>query len=219
MLKAKNISKSYQERQVLKNASMEVCKGEMVAIMGSSGAGKSTLLHILGTLDTADTGELWLNSINVNTLKGNHLATFRNKNIGFVFQNHNLLPEFNALENMIIPALIAGIKPAEAEKSARELAVLLGIDHVLENKPSQLSGGEQQRTAVARAVINKPAILLADEPTGNLDVANAESLHRLLSDLKKEFQQTIITVTHNPDLAALCDRTLYMREGHLYEHP
>lgn len=213
MLKATNIHKKYGELTVLKGVSLEINKGEIVSIVGSSGAGKSTLLHILGTLDTADSGEIYLEDQAVNQLKGKNLAHFRNTHIGFVFQFHHLLPEFTALENVCIPGWIAGKKKAEVEAEAAKLLEKLGLSDKMENKPSQLSGGQQQRVAVARALINQPSIVFADEPTGNLDSQNAKDLHDLFVQLRNEFNQTFLIVTHNEDLANMSDRVLHMKDG------
>lgn len=213
MLKALNIYKSYGEVNVLKGVDIAINKGEIVSIVGSSGAGKSTLLHILGTLDKADKGETFLNNEPIHLLKGKTLASFRNKHIGFVFQFHHLLPEFTALENVCIPGWIANRKKQEVKQEAEKLLELLGLKNRLENKPQQLSGGEQQRVAVARALINKPSIVFADEPTGNLDSKHAKELHQLFLQLKNELQQTFLIVTHNEELAALSSRTLHMKDG------
>lgn len=213
MLSAKGIHKRYDHLAVLKGVDVEINKGEIVSIVGSSGAGKSTLLHILGTLDSADRGEVILNGQHLETLKGTRLSAFRNRHIGFVFQFHHLLPEFSALENVCIPGWIAGEKKKEVVIKATELLKTLGLGNRLENKPQQLSGGEQQRVAVARALINSPAIVMADEPTGNLDSANAKELHRLFIDLRKEFNQTFLIVTHNEELAKMSDRILHMKDG------
>ncbi|OYY16083.1 MAG: lipoprotein ABC transporter ATP-binding protein [Sphingobacteriia bacterium 35-40-8] len=188
-------------------------KGEIVSILGSSGAGKSSLLHILGTLDKADTGTITINNQSVEGLKGKELAAFRNKHIGFVFQFHHLLPEFSALENVCIPGWIAGRKRKEVQDQAAELLEKLGMGNRKEHKPQELSGGEQQRVAVARALINQPVIVFADEPTGNLDSKNAKELHDLFVSLRNEFQQTFLIVTHNEELAAMSDRSLFMRDG------
>lgn len=190
-----------------------VGQGEIVSIVGSSGAGKSTLLHILGTLDQADAGNVVLAGEQVTKLTGRRLADFRNRHIGFVFQFHHLLPEFTALENVCIPGWISGAKKAAVKKRAEEMLALLGLSHRLEHKPGGLSGGEQQRVAVARALINNPSVVFADEPTGNLDSANAKDLHQLFFDLRKEFGQTFLIVTHNEDLAQLSDRTITMKDG------
>ena len=213
MLIGKNIHKRYGTVQVLRGVDIDIKKGEIVSIVGSSGAGKSTLLHILGTLDKADRGSVELNDAEVSSLQGKKLADFRNKNIGFVFQFHHLLPEFTALENVCIPGWLAGRKKKEVEDKAKELLSLLGLSERLENKPNQMSGGEQQRVAVARALINNPSIVFADEPTGNLDSANANELHQLFFDLRKKFNQTFLIVTHNEELAKLSDRVLYMKDG------
>lgn len=213
MVQAENITKSYGSLQVLKGVSLSVKKGEVVAIVGASGAGKSTLLHILGTLDKPDSGRLLLNGTNVSGLDEELLAAFRNKSIGFVFQFHNLLPEFTALENVMIPALIARYDERQVRERAIELLEMLGLGGRLNHKPAALSGGEQQRTAVARALINNPALILADEPSGNLDSKNAQELHRLFFDLRDRLSQTFIIVTHNPEFAAMADRQLEIRDG------
>ena len=213
MLKANGIHKYYEKLHVLKGVDITVKKGEIVSIVGSSGAGKSTLLHILGTLDEPARGEIFLGDVAVHTLKGKNLAAFRNKEIGFVFQFHHLLPEFTALENVCIPGWIAGRRKKEVEDSAIKLLQMLGLGDRLDNKPNMLSGGEQQRVAVARALINKPAIVFADEPTGNLDSKNAKELHDLFVRLRNEFEQTFLIVTHNEELAGMSDRTLHMRDG------
>jgi lipoprotein-releasing system ATP-binding protein len=213
MLKAQNITKKYEQLAVLKGVSIEVKKAEIVSIVGSSGAGKSTLLHILGTLDQADSGSISINNQAIDQLKGRSLAAFRNKHIGFVFQFHHLLPEFSALENVSIPGWIAGRNKKEVEADAIALLTKLGLGNRIEHKPQQLSGGEQQRVAVARALINKPVIIFADEPTGNLDSKNARELHELFVSLRNEFQQTFLIVTHNEELAGMSDRRLYMKDG------
>src|ERR1700716_3859630 len=213
MLKAEHISKKYGSLQVLKSVDIMIEKGEIVSIVGSSGAGKSTLLHILGTLDKADQGQVDMNGIGLNSLQGKELAAFRNKHIGFVFQFHHLLPEFNALENVCIPGWLAKRKKSEVKEKAEKLLGLLGLSSRLENKPNALSGGEQQRVAVARALINNPDIVFADEPTGNLDSANAMELHKLFFALRNEFSQTFLIVTHNEELAQMSDRTLHMKDG------
>ena len=213
MLSAKNIQKKYGQLQVLKGVDINITKGEIVSIVGSSGAGKSTLLHILGTLDKADAGEITINNQRVDKLSGKKLAAFRNKEIGFVFQFHHLLPEFSALENVCIPGWIAGGKKREVQARAEELLKTLGLINRLENKPQQLSGGEQQRVAVARALINNPSIVMADEPTGNLDSTNAKELHQLFIDLRKQFNQTFLIVTHNEELAQMSDRIIHMKDG------
>ena len=213
MLSGKNIYKRYGALEVLRGVNIEVKRGEVVSIAGPSGSGKSTLLHILGTLDKADIGEVTVNGTIINSLNGKKLAAFRNKHIGFVFQFHHLLPEFTALENVRIPGWLAGRRKKEVELKAKELLDLLGLTERLENKPNQLSGGEQQRVAVARALINNPDIVFADEPTGNLDSANAKELHQLFFDLRSKFDQTFLIVTHNEELAKLSDRVLYMKDG------
>jgi lipoprotein-releasing system ATP-binding protein len=213
MLKAQHITKKYGSLEVLKGVNIEINQGEIVSIVGSSGAGKSTLLHILGTLDKADEGAIWLNEQRIDQLNGKKLAAFRNNHIGFVFQFHHLLPEFTALENVSIPAWIAGQKKKETTTRAIELLTTLGLGDRMENKPQQLSGGEQQRVAVARALINNPSIVFADEPTGNLDSANAKELHDLFVRLRNDFNQTFLIVTHNEELAGMSDRTLHMKDG------
>lgn len=213
MITGKNIQKRYGTVEVLRGVDIEIRKGEVVAIAGPSGSGKSTLLHILGTLDKADAGSVTMNNTIVNDLKGKKLAAFRNKHIGFVFQFHHLLPEFTAWENVCIPGWLAGRKKAEVKEKAEELLKMLGLSHRMENKPNEMSGGEQQRVAVARALINNPDIVFADEPTGNLDSANARELHQLFFDLRSTFNQTFLIVTHNEELAKLSDRVLYMKDG------
>ena len=213
MITGKNIHKRYGKVEVLKGVDVEINKGEVVSIVGPSGSGKSTLLHILGTLDKADTGEVSMNNTIINSLSGKKLAAFRNKHIGFVFQFHHLLPEFTAVENICIPGWLAGRKKTEVKTEAERLLKMLGLSQRMENKPNQLSGGEQQRVAVARALINKPDIIFADEPTGNLDSANAKELHQLFFDLRKQFNQTFLIVTHNAELAQLSDRVLHMKDG------
>ncbi len=213
MITGKNIFKRYGTVEVLRGVDIKVEKGEVAAIAGPSGSGKSTLLHILGTLDKADMGEVMMNDTMIGSLSGKKLAAFRNKHIGFVFQFHHLLPEFTALENVCIPGWLAGRKKGEVKEKAEELLKMLGLSHRMENKPNQMSGGEQQRVAVARALINNPAIVMADEPTGNLDSANAKELHQLFFDLRNKFNQTFLIVTHNEELAKLSDRVLYMKDG------
>ena len=215
MLEARQIEKSYGVLQVLKAVDLTINKGEIVSIVGSSGAGKSTLLHILGTLDTPDKGEVLLHGNRIDKLTGNALARFRNKNIGFIFQFHHLLPEFTALENVCIPGWIAGTKKAETEKKASKLLETLGLKDRLQNKPNQLSSGEQQRVAVARALINDPQIVMADEPTGNLDSANGRDLYKLFIELRDKFQQTFLIVTHNEELAQMGDRVVVMKDGRI----
>lgn len=213
MLTGKNIYKRYGTVEVLKGVDLTINRGEIVSIVGPSGSGKSTLLHILGTLDKADSGDVRMNEISINSLKGNKLAAFRNKHIGFVFQFHHLLPEFSALENVCIPGWLAGKKKQAVKEEALRLLEMLNLSSRIENKPNQLSGGEQQRVAVARALINKPDIVFADEPTGNLDTANAKELHQLFFDLRKQFSQTFLIVTHNEELATLSDKILHMKDG------
>ena len=215
MLTARNLHKTYGSLEVLKGVDVDIKEGEIVSIVGSSGAGKSTLLHILGTLDRSDRGEINLNGVDVNALSAKKLASFRNNSIGFVFQFHHLLPEFTARENVCIPGWIAGKKKKEVEGRAESLLKKLGLGARLQNKPQALSGGEQQRVAVARALINQPKILFADEPTGNLDSVNAKELHQLFFDLRKEFNQTFLIVTHNEELAQMSDRLLHMKDGRI----
>lgn len=213
MLSGKNIHKRYGAVEVLKGLDIDIQKGEVVSIAGPSGSGKSTLLHILGTLDRPDRGTISMNNTGINSLSPKKMAAFRNKHIGFVFQFHHLLPEFTALENACIPGWLAGRKKTEVKNEAEKLLKMLGLSHRMENKPNQLSGGEQQRVAVARALINQPDIVMADEPTGNLDTANAKDLHQLFFDLRSKFNQTFLIVTHNEELAKLSDRILHMQDG------
>lgn len=213
MLSAKNITRSYDHLQVLKGVSLDIKQGEIVSIIGSSGAGKSTLLHIIGTLDRPDEGIITLRGQRIDNLGGKKLAEFRNRHMGFVFQFHHLLPEFTALENVCIPGWLAGRKKKETEENGRKLLETLGLKDRVDNKPSALSGGEQQRVAIARALINNPDIVFADEPTGNLDSANAYELHRLFVKLRDELQQTFLIVTHNEELAKMSDRVLHMKDG------
>jgi len=213
MLTGKNIYKRYGSLEVLRGVNVEIIRGEVVAIVGPSGCGKSTLLHILGSLDQADMGDIVINNTALSVLSGNKLASFRNKHIGFVFQFHHLLPEFTALENVCIPGWLAGRGKNEVKDKAEGLLKMLGLFERNENKPNQLSGGEQQRVAVARALINNPDIVFADEPTGNLDSANAQELHQLFFDLRKQFNQTFLIVTHNEELSQLSDRVLHMKDG------
>jgi lipoprotein-releasing system ATP-binding protein len=213
MLKASGIYKSYGPLQVLKGIDLEIQKGEIVSIVGASGAGKSTLLQILGTLDQADKGTLSINDTTISHLKEKELAMFRNKEVGFIFQFHNLLPEFTALENVCIPGFLGNKNRNETEQRAEHLLEILGLSSRINHKPSALSGGEQQRTAVARALINSPSIIFADEPSGNLDSQNAEELHALFFKLRQEFQQTFVIVTHNEALANGADRKLEMKDG------
>ena len=213
MLTGRNIFKSYDNLQVLKGVDVNIRQGEIVSIVGPSGCGKSTLLHILGTLDRPTSGAIQLDGKDLELMNSKTLASFRNRNIGFVFQFHHLLPEFTALENICIPGWIAGRAKKEVADKATELLRLLGLENRSENKPQQLSGGEQQRVAVARALINQPKIIFADEPTGNLDSANAKELHQLFFDLREQFNQTFLIVTHNEDLAQMSDRLLHMKDG------
>lgn len=213
MLIASGIEKNYGNLQVLKGVDISIKKGQIVSIVGSSGAGKSTLLHILGTLDKADKGNINIAGEQIEKLSGKSLARFRNRHIGFIFQFHHLLPEFTALENVCIPGWISGAKKSALENRAKELLSTLGLSERFENKPSQLSGGEQQRVAVARALINQPSVIMADEPTGNLDSQNANDLHQLFIDLRNKFQQTFLIVTHNEELAKMSDRILQMKDG------
>ena len=216
MIRTEGIKKRYGSLQVLKGIDIRVERGEIISIFGASGAGKTTFLQILGTLDDADEGEIYYDDVNVRTLKENQLARFRNRHIGFVFQFHHLLPEFTALENVCIPAFILGVPRKEAEEQAMELLEDLNLAARAGHKPSELSGGEQQRVAVARALINKPAVLLADEPSGNLDSRNKKELHELLLRIHEEKEQTIIIVTHDKELSAIAHRRLLMKDGKLY---
>ena len=213
MIQATGIHKSYGNLNVLKGIDFRVARREIVSIVGASGAGKSTLLHIIGTLDKADRGQLFIDGTEVNKLNDTDLAAFRNRKIGFVFQFHHLLPEFTAIENICIPAYIGGMGKKEATEKAERLLDYLNLTERKNHKPSELSGGEQQRVAVARALINEPAVVLADEPSGNLDSKSAEELHRLFFRLRDEMQQTFVIVTHNPALAAMSDRTITMKDG------
>lgn len=213
MIEVNNIKKSYGALQVLKGINLTVNRGEIVSIVGASGAGKTTLLQIIGTLDKADSGSVIINGQNIIGLNNNKLSDFRNKNIGFVFQFHQLLPEFTALENVMIPALIGKCKETDARKKAKALLELLGLDSRTEHKPNELSGGEKQRVAVARALINEPAVILADEPSGSLDTENKLELHKLFFDLRDKFSQTFIIVTHDEELAKITDRIIHMKDG------
>lgn len=213
MIKAKNIKKSFGSLLVLKGVDLEVAKGEVVAIVGASGAGKTTLMQILGTLSTPDSGELEIDGVNPFALKDKQLARFRNQRLGFVFQFHHLLPEFTALENVMIPALIAGVSQAQAKQRAMELLQTVGLGERASHKPQQLSGGEQQRVAIARALANDPAVLFADEPSGNLDSATKQEIHQLFFDLRDKLGQTVVIITHDESLAAMCDRSLVMKDG------
>lgn len=212
IIKAQGINKSFGELQVLKNVDFEVEKGEIVSIVGASGAGKTTFLQILGTLLSPDSGSLEIAGLKTGG-SDKELAEFRNRHLGFVFQSHHLLPEFTALENVCIPALIAGMKEKEAKKKAAELLEKVGLANRAEHKPAQLSGGEQQRVAIARALVNSPDVLLADEPTGNLDSNTKQDIHNLLFELRKSLGQSIVIVTHDKELAQLCDRSLEMKDG------
>lgn len=213
MIEAKGIEKSFGNLKVLKGIDFNAEKSEVVSIMGASGAGKSTLLQILGTLSTPDKGTLLIDGTDVTTLSRKEISTFRNRKIGFVFQFHHLLPEFTSLENVMIPALINGASESDAKKRAAVLLDTLGLAERATHKPSELSGGEQQRVAIARALMNKPAVLFADEPSGNLDSVTKAELHQLFFRLRDELGQTIVIVTHDPDLAKMCDRSLFMRDG------
>jgi len=213
MIKVENIKKSFGSLEVLKGINLEIAKGEIVSVVGTSGAGKTTLLQIIGTLGYADSGLVFINNINTQALSQKKLAQFRNLNIGFVFQFHHLLPEFTALENVCIPAYIAKKSKKEAEARAKELLDFLNVGHRMIHKPNELSGGEQQRVAVARALINNPSVILADEPSGNLDSQNKEELHKLFFSLREKFNQTFIIVTHDENLANLSDRTIKMKDG------
>jgi lipoprotein-releasing system ATP-binding protein len=217
MLQATDIHKSYRDLEILKGVDFSVNKGEIITIVGASGAGKSTLLHIVGTLDRADKGEVSINGVNISKLSQSNLSAFRNEHIGFIFQFHHLLPEFTALENICIPAFIAKKSKRDAELKAMELLNMLGLEHRAHHKPNELSGGEQQRVAVARALVNNPSVILADEPSGNLDSQNAQSLHALFRDLRDQFSQTFIIVTHNEELAEMADRKVTMKDGQIIE--
>jgi lipoprotein-releasing system ATP-binding protein len=213
IIEVKNIFKSYGQLPVLRGVNMSVNKGEVIAIVGASGAGKSTLMHIIGTLDQADKGEVLIDDKDISGLKGKSLSDFRNKHIGFVFQFHQLLPEFTALENVLMPAWIANEDESTAKPRAQALLDRMGLTSRAHHKPSELSGGEQQRVAIARALINNPAIILADEPSGNLDSENAKQLHQLFFELRKEMNQTFVIVTHNNELADMADRKLTIKDG------
>ena len=217
MIELKGITKSFGSLQVLKGIDLTIGKGEVVSIVGPSGAGKTTLLQIMGTLDKADTGTVTIDGVEVSKLNERKLSAFRNLHIGFVFQFHQLLPEFTALENVMIPALIAGTSSKEAEKRAYEILDLLGLADRAAHKPNELSGGEKQRVAVARALINRPSVIFADEPSGSLDTKNKEELHRLFFDLRDKLQQTFVIVTHDERLAQLTDRTIHMIDGCIVE--
>ena len=213
MLIATGIHKNYGELQILKGVDLHVKQSEIVSIVGSSGAGKTTLLQILGTLDNPDNGTLTINNIDPFSLSSNKMAAFRNKQIGFIFQFHQLLPEFNAFENVMLPALIMGLSKKEAADKAKEILAKIGLESRFNHRPSELSGGEQQRVAVCRSLINNPAIIFADEPSGNLDSKNAAELHDLFFQLREDFKQTFVIVTHNEKLAQMADRTLVMKDG------
>ena len=213
MIEIQGITKSFGELQVLKGIDLTINKGEVVSIVGPSGAGKTTLLQIMGTLDKADAGQVFINGVEVNRLKEKELSAFRNKQIGFVFQFHQLLPEFTALENVMIPALIGGTSSGEAMRRAKETLDMMGLAERASHKPAELSGGEKQRVAVARALINRPAVIFADEPSGSLDTRNKEELHQLFFDLRKRLGQTFVIVTHDEGLAQLTDRTIHMVDG------
>ncbi|MCL2649904.1 MAG: ABC transporter ATP-binding protein [Candidatus Azobacteroides sp.] len=213
MITARQITKSFDNLNVLKGIDLEITKGEIVSIVGPSGAGKTTLLQILGTLDKPDAGKIFYDGIDVNKMNDKDLASFRNKNIGFVFQFHQLLPEFTSLENVMIPALIGKVKSSEAEKTAKEILDFLGLKDRMTHKPNELSGGEKQRVAVARALMNNPSVIFADEPSGSLDTRNKEELHKLFFDLRTELNQTFVIVTHDEQLAASTDRIIHMKDG------
>ena len=213
MIEIKGITKSFGSLQVLKGIDLNIEKGEVVSIVGPSGAGKTTLLQIIGTLDKADSGEITINGVDINSLSKTRLSDFRNKQIGFVFQFHQLLPEFTALENIMIPAFIAGVSKSDAKRRAEELLQFMGLSDRASHKPNELSGGEKQRVAVARALVNSPAVILADEPSGSLDSKNKEELHQLFFKLRDEFGQTFVIVTHDEHLAAITDRTIHMEDG------
>ena len=215
MISCKNLQKNYNQLAVLKGIDLEIQAKEIVCITGESGAGKSTLLHLLGTLDVPSSGEIFFEEKNISSLKGNNLADFRNQNIGFVFQFHQLIPEFSAIENVIVPMLIAKKSMGEAKTAAIRILTYLGLGARLEHKPSQLSGGEQQRVAIARALIMNPKVILADEPSGNLDSKNAKFIHELFFKMRDDFNLTFIIVTHNPELAQMADRQIVLKDGQL----
>ena len=215
MIEIKGVTKSFGSLQVLKGIDLRIEKGEIVSIVGPSGAGKTTLLQILGTLDKPDSGSVVVDGIETSTLSTNKLSEFRNKHLGFVFQFHQLLPEFTAIENIMIPAYIAGMKPKEARNRAEELLEFMGLSDRATHKPNELSGGEKQRVAVARALMNNPAVILADEPSGSLDSKNKEELHKLFFELRDKFGQTFVIVTHDETLATLTDRTIHLKDGRI----
>nr|WP_321374990.1 ABC transporter ATP-binding protein [uncultured Bacteroides sp.] len=215
MIKLEGITKSFGDLQVLKGIDLEISKGEVVSIVGPSGAGKTTLLQIMGTLDKPDAGTINMNGQEINRMKDRDLAVFRNKHIGFVFQFHQLLPEFTALENVMIPAFIAGTSTKEATKRAKEILNFMGLTERSSHKPNELSGGEKQRVAVARALVNNPSVILADEPSGSLDTHNKDELHQLFFDLRDKFEQTFVIVTHDEGLAKITDRTIHMIDGQI----
>ena len=219
MIEIRNITKSFGPLQVLKGIDLDIQKGEVVSIVGPSGAGKTTLLQIIGTLDRPDTGSVHVDSVDVTTLSQKQLSDFRNRHLGFVFQFHQLLPEFTAIENIMIPAYIAGRSNKDAKARAEELLLFMGLTDRAHHKPAELSGGEKQRVAVARALVNNPAVILADEPSGSLDTKNKQELHQLFFDLRNQFGQTFVIVTHDEELATLTDRTIHMRDGLLVQSP